>query len=229
MKSDGVMVSSRNRPLPRRLAVVVGSFVAFLVVGNLVILGASAWAQQETPTAPDLPGVGNFARVDDKLWRGKAPTDEGYRSLAAHGVKTIVDLRAESHVTDRTAVFDEVGLDLVRLPIRDGQLPSAEQVEEFLAVTERPGRVFVHCGAGVGRAGTMAATYLVATGQADGWSAMAKNLAVGPPSFEQLAFAAGLDGHDLAGQSGLDKPGPLVVAVSRTLDAPRRIWHNLGF
>ena len=88
--------------------------------------------------------------------------------------------------------------------------------------------MYVHCGAGVGRTGVMAAAYLVSSGQADGWSAMRKNLEIGPPSLEQLAFAASLDADDLSTDGSLDRPGPLVVALSRTLDAPRRIWHSLG-
>ncbi|WP_406215152.1 hypothetical protein [Streptomyces canus] len=44
--------------------------------------------------------------------------------------------------------------------------------------------MFVHCGAGVGRTGTMAAAYLVKTGEQS--SAVRRNLAVGPPSIEQI-------------------------------------------
>jgi hypothetical protein len=48
---------------------------------------------------------------------------------------------------------------------------------------------------------------------------MRANLAVGPPSLEQLAFAASLDAGEPA-----KRPNVAIVAVSRTLDAPRRIW-----
>ncbi|HEY3238552.1 MAG TPA: hypothetical protein VGL92_03225, partial [Acidimicrobiia bacterium] len=61
--------------------------------------------------------------------------------------------------------------------------------------------------------------YVVATGQADEWTALRRNLSVGPPSLEQLAFVAGLDDGD--------RPGPVLVAASRVLDAPRRFWSRL--
>lgn len=67
----------------------------------------------------------------------------------------------------------------------------------------------------------MAAAYLVATGQAAAGEALRRNLTVGPPSLEQVAFAARLDGGEPA------RPPALVVAVSRALDAPRRIWVHL--
>lgn len=220
---------TRNRPVSRTLVRLLAGFVAFVVAGNLAILGASLWARKSHAESFAVPGVGNFQRLDDHVWRGKAPTAEGYRNLAGLGVSTIVDLRAESDITDRQALFDELGIEGVRMPIRDGQSPTQGQVQEFLQVVEEAdGVVFVHCGAGVGRTGVMAAAYLVASGQADGWSAMQRNLAVGPPSLEQLAFAARLDPDELSGGESMDLPGIMVVALSRTLDAPRRIWHNLG-
>ena len=227
--SAGPKTERRRSRWLRRIGRLAAGFVAFLVLGNLAILGASAWARQGRAETFGVPGVGNFQRLDDHVWRGKAPTTAGYRHLAALGVTTIVDLRAESDIIDRETLFAELGVEGVRLPIRDGQSPTADQVQQFLAVTRQSeGVVFVHCGAGVGRTGVMAAAYLVSSGQADGWSAMQENLAVGPPSLEQLAFAARLDAADLSGDVELDRPGPMVVALSRTLDAPRRIWHNLG-
>jgi hypothetical protein len=81
---------------------------------------------------------------------------------------------------------------------------------------------FLHCGAGVGRTGALAASYLVRTGQAGPAEALRRNLAVGPPSLEQIAFAATLDGESV------QRPPAPVVAVSRVLDAPRRLWSRYG-
>ena len=64
----------------------------------------------------------------------------------------------------------------------------------------------------------MAAAYRVANG-GNAMAAMRANLSVGPPSLEQLAFAASLDVG-----VGASKPNAAIVALSRTLDAPRRIW-----
>ena len=203
--------------------VLVG-FVAFLVVGNLVIFVGTVWARHTTsvPAAPSMPGVGNFQVVDDFVWRGSAPSAEGLRSLATYGVTTIIDLRAEEDLQVDEILMGDLGLKRVTIPMRDGQAPTTTQVQRFLAaVNNADGRVFVHCGAGVGRTGTLVASYLVATGQVNGFGAVRRNLAVGPPSLEQLAFAASLDAGDVR------RPPVPVVAVSRVLDAPRRIWVNL--
>jgi protein-tyrosine phosphatase len=112
---------------------------------------------------------------------------------------------------------------LIHIPVRDGQTPSSSQIAAFLEATQKSeGTVFVHCGAGVGRTGAMVGAYSVANGELNGPGAVRRNLAVGPPSLEQLAFVAGLD------DDGIERPHVAVRAVSRVLDSPRRIWHNLG-
>ncbi len=80
--------------------ILVGALAASvlsLVVGNLAILAASKWARSTTPLTriESMPGIDKLQAVDAKLWRGAAPTEDGYRNLAAAGTTTVVDLRAE--------------------------------------------------------------------------------------------------------------------------------------
>lgn len=194
--------------------------VAAIASANLMILAASRVMAMTTDAArPDaaVEGITHLRVVDGKVWRGARPSSDAYQMLSDAGVTTVVDLRAEDDVTEAQAFGRRLGLHVVSMPIRDGQLPSASQVEQFVnLVEESEGYVFVHCGAGVGRTGAMSAAYLVATGQAGRVEALRRNLAVGPPSLEQIWFAATLDGDT-------DRPPAPIVAVSRVLDAPRRI------
>ncbi len=221
-------------PTPRRgrrakatkiAARVLAASVAFLVVGNLAILAASKWARSTT-TATRVESIGsidNLEAVDAKLWRGAAPTEAGYRNLAAAGTTTVVDLRAEDGLEQDAALVESLGMRLVRIPVRDGQTPSSSQIAAFLAAADQSdGLVFVHCSAGVGRTGAMVAAYTVANGELDAADAVRGNLAVGPPSLEQIAFVAGLDAGDI------DRPNLVVRALSRILDSPRRIWHSVN-
>ena len=88
----------------------------------------------------------------------------GWPRLAARGVTAVVNLRAE---------FDdhEAGIAPPRylyLPTPDDAPPTLEQLRAAVAFMAdeiaRGGGVYVHCGAGVGRAAVTAAAYLVSTG-----------------------------------------------------------------
>jgi protein tyrosine phosphatase (PTP) superfamily phosphohydrolase (DUF442 family) len=204
---------------------VVAGFVVVMVGGNLAIALLSVVARLAAPP-PEIPvhvtGIENLAAVDGRVWRGAAPGFTGYESLRQAGVTTVVDLRGEPDVAAAHERIETLGLRVVHLPVRDGQTPTDEQIARFVEeVDSADGPVFVHCGAGVGRTGSMVAAYLVRTGQASGVSATSRNLAVGPPSLEQLAFSARLEGSEV------ERPPLAVVAVSRLLDAPRRIWSTL--
>lgn len=193
----------------------------FLLLGNALILGSHLWATKtsERATLAAPTGIHNFHAVDSVLWRGGRPTEQSYRELAARGVATIVDLRAEEHVSVPEKLIADLGMNLVRIPLRDGQAPNGEQVATFLeAVRSSPGIVYVHCMAGVGRTGTMVAAYLVEMRGVGTTEALRHNLTVGPPSLEQIAFVAG----------DIERANPVVTALSRVLDGPRRLYSYVN-
>ncbi|MFV2173255.1 tyrosine-protein phosphatase [Actinomadura sp. LOL_016] len=222
---------------------VAGYAAAWLGTGTAMLL-LSERARAGVHRVP-APGVAKFARVDARVWRGAAPTAEGYRWLRAEGVRTIVDLRAEvpappartgdpppddapdrrtapSAGGARAADAGGAGLRVVRIPVRDGQVPDPGQVRRFLDVVEDARRpVFVHCGAGVGRTGSMVAAYLVGTGRTYAAAATARSLAFGPPTLEQFAFMRGLD------VPAARRPARAVVVFSRIADSPRRARARL--
>jgi protein-tyrosine phosphatase len=210
------------RKIARVLRNAAVGFVLFLVVGNLLITAAWQIVSRQTELVTPSVAIKNLSAVDDRVWRSAAPGKSSYEDLAAAGVTTIVDLRAEENLHIDVDALEDLGITWIHMPIRDGQIPSSNQVADFLAAVDTSdGITLVHCGAGVGRTGAMVAAYRVASGNSTGFEAMGKNLAVGPPSLEQLAFAATLD-------SGVKRPPALLVGASRVLDAPRRLWSRYG-
>lgn len=214
-------MTSTMSKLPIRLLIVL---VGLLVLGNAGIAAAVPVTRMEVDAVrpdADVEGIHHLRVVDDRVWRGDAPGRQGYAALAAAGVTTVVDLRAEEDIEPPLDLLADLGLTRVHLPVRDGQTPTRAQVLAFRqAVDESEGLVFMHCGAGVGRTGSMAGAYLVSTGEQTAGVALARNLSVGPPSMEQIWYVASMD-------AALAQPPAVVSAVSRFFDAPRRLWSRL--
>jgi protein tyrosine phosphatase (PTP) superfamily phosphohydrolase (DUF442 family) len=210
--------SARNGAVARSLVRLALGLTALVAGGNLALVVLSWWARSTRGSAEHIAvgGVDKASVVDQRVWRGAGPTATGYARLAEAGVTTVVDLRNDDERGSAVDALADLGIRVVRIPIRDGQTPTDRDISRFLdVVASSEGIVFLHCGAGVGRTGAMAAAYLAREHAATGLDVARRSLAIGPPSLEQLAFA-------LAG----GEPPPLVVtAVSRLLDAPRRIWH----
>ena len=87
-------------------------------------------------------------------------------SLAARGIHRLVNLDTRPHSRRRLAEF---GLTECHLPVPDFTAPTPAQlttaVAEVMAAIAAGERVAIHCGAGLGRSGTVAACYLVELGQ----------------------------------------------------------------
>lgn len=67
------------------------------------------------------------------------------------------------------AVYESAGFHFLSLPIQDGGAPTLAQAETFVDFVKEQDRarqpVAVHCGLGLGRTGTMLATYLISQGK----------------------------------------------------------------
>ncbi|MCP3974536.1 MAG: dual specificity protein phosphatase family protein [bacterium] len=167
----------------------------------------------------NFPGVRNFAPVNDKLWRGSAPASAGYPALADMGIASVIDLRAEAEALVAREPAAATGINVIHIPIRDGQTPTAKQVDEIAeAINGAAGATFVHCQAGVGRTGSVVAALRVAAGRTPG-SALVEALRFGPLSLEQQAFVLRCDRPDASLL-------PIVVA-SRIIDSPRRLLSRI--
>lgn len=165
----------------------------------------------------ELPSIPQLRTVDERVWVGDQPTPPDHRRLAERfGVKVVVNLRTgegPDPAGDDPALLRSLGVDYVHLPVHDGHAPDRHTVRRFLEVVRAsPGRVYVHCGGGVGRSSTMEAAYRASLGQDP---SVMPNLFLGPLSLEQVWFIAALGAH---------RPAPESTAVrilSRVVDFPR--------
>jgi protein tyrosine phosphatase (PTP) superfamily phosphohydrolase (DUF442 family) len=113
-----------------------------------------------------LPGLTNVGCVAPGIFRGAQPTPEGYATLKAMGVRTVINLRTRHG--GRKAV-EAAGMRYVEIPMSFWKNVDPAVVRMALSAMTDPASqpVFVHCSRGKDRAGVVAAVYRM---EVDGWS-----------------------------------------------------------
>ena len=112
-----------------------------------------------------IAGAGQIGGYNDHPEDGQEELLEALALLREQGVLAIVSL-TEEPLNEK--VLSAMGLAYLHLPIMDMQPPKLEDIIQFIVFVkflkreERP--VVVHCGACMGRTGTMLACYLVGQG-----------------------------------------------------------------
>lgn len=113
-----------------------------------------------------LEGIHNAGKINDVLYRGAQPKEQGLTELKKLGISTIVDLRSEG--PDKVAwerhQVESLGMRFVHIPLTGWSPPTDEQVAEFLALfhSNPQQKIFVHCRLGEDRTGVFVATYRMA-------------------------------------------------------------------
>jgi len=108
----------------------------------------------------ELPGVPNFYKVSNDLYRGAQPTAEGVKRLEKLGIKTVINLRPfhsdRSELKGAALSYEHIRMTTWNVEDKD--------VMRFLKIVTDPDRapVFVHCQHGADRTGTMCAIYRIA-------------------------------------------------------------------
>jgi len=119
--------------------------------------------------ASGVEGVGNFQKVDDHVYRGAQPTQEGFSNLNKLGIKVVVDLREPGdRSTQENKIVTAAGMKYMSVPMYGMATPKNESVQKVLALLEdnSVGPVFVHCKRGADRTGGVIACYRI---EHDGW------------------------------------------------------------
>lgn len=113
----------------------------------------------QRPIEGAIPGVENFGLVSRDVWRGGEPSAQGLQTLAALGVKTVIDLRESDESADIPP-----GVRYVRLPVSAWHADEVNTDRVLAAISASPKPVFIHCQQGRDRTGLAIAAYRLSTG-----------------------------------------------------------------
>ena len=127
---------------------------------------------------PYITGVPilRYSRVTPALYVGPQHRANGKRALAQAGIAYILNMRSEFDDATHNLTLDtppdgsptDARASYCHLPTPDDAAPSMAHLAEGIAFIESAidggGKVYIHCSAGVGRAPTMAAAYLIRRG-----------------------------------------------------------------
>lgn len=125
----------------------------------LLALPVLSFGKPNKSSFPNIK-ISNFGQMDENFYRGARPKAEEFKSLAALGIKTVIDLTDNSREREQPAV-EAAGMRYVNIPIEDKAYPSRDQADKFLKVASDPttGKFYVHCAGGRHRTGVMGAIY----------------------------------------------------------------------
>ena len=155
-----------------RLSTVLSCCLAVALPALAVVAGEEVRrAASHREEKLSIDGIGNFGRMNTRLYRGAQPTAAGFAQLRGLGIDTVVrlSLGEEGGAAER-AVVEALGMSFVNLPWSTVRVPNADQVVTFLTLLKaHPDRkVFVHCKAGADRTGVFVALSRIAI---DRWTA----------------------------------------------------------
>jgi protein tyrosine/serine phosphatase len=104
----------------------------------------------------------NFHIVDDGIWRSAQPSIESIAVMKKHGLKTIINLRAdkENHLWE-SGVCDSLGIQYFHMPMDGREVPDTSDINKILRVIENQQNqpLMFHCLGGKDRTGIVTAIY----------------------------------------------------------------------
>ncbi|MCY4018305.1 MAG: dual specificity protein phosphatase [Chloroflexi bacterium] len=106
-----------------------------------------------------------LSEVRPQLYLGGQHSARGYRNMRQRGISAIINMREQRFSDVDAGIAGDRHLHLATIDNSPPAVADLSRGAEFARdEIARGGKVYIHCGVGVGRAPTMAAAYLISTG-----------------------------------------------------------------
>jgi protein tyrosine/serine phosphatase len=139
--------------------------VAIILLTYLVVGCESNVEEANTYISPETSVSDkqfNFHIVDNGIWRSAQPSIESIAVMKKHGLKTVINLRAdkENHLWE-SRVCDSLGIQYVHIPMDGREVPDTADINKILRVIENQQNqpLMFHCLGGKDRTGIVTAIY----------------------------------------------------------------------
>src|SRR5215467_890543 len=113
----------------------------------------------------ELPGISNFGKLTDFLYRGSQPNEQGFEQLKKIGITTVVDLRRQHQdaVKEERKRVGALGMHFVYIPASGWSPPTDDEIVQFLSFLQQhpKEKLYVHCWLGDDRTGVFLAAYRI--------------------------------------------------------------------
>src|SRR5215510_11144026 len=91
--------------------------ILIIVLACALMRSAADGFDREFTRFTDKVSIENFGQVNDHIYRGGQPTGDDFKILNKLGVKTILDLRADTEPTSKTDA-EQAGFRYINLPLK---------------------------------------------------------------------------------------------------------------
>ena len=112
-----------------------------------------------------LPGASNVGKLNDFLYRGSQPNEEGFEQLQKLGITTIVDIRRQHQgaVKNERMRVEALGMHFVYIPASGWSAPTDDELVQFFSFLQQhpKEKLYVHCWLGDDRTGVFLAAYRI--------------------------------------------------------------------
>lgn len=153
--------------MKRNFAAILILFLVGLISASAQEAGREKLDKIEQDLKSDVP---RMLCIDERFATGAQPTEAAYAKLAAHGFRSVLNLRRHSEgpdVAGEQALIEKAGLRYINIPVTPAE-PKAEDVEAFInAVKDKSNHpMLIHCGS----ANRVAAFWMIYRVVEQGWT-----------------------------------------------------------
>ena len=164
----GISKGAERRNLVRmKMIFSISLTKAIFVLLIFVSSGLTAESGRRTrwATPIQMPGVDNFFKITDYLYRSEQPTEEGMKHLKKMGIKTVINLRvfhSDLDINKKTGLLHE------EISVKPWHIEDEDVIRVLRIIRKREnGPFFMHCWRGADRLGLMVAMFRIVE---QGWT-----------------------------------------------------------